>query len=109
MESSKLKQTRHSSTTDLIKYLGVGRDWLETEVPTLRDVLRKGLHIQENLLLLTILIGEFFDTILISEFPYIPSGHRTPDDIHRTSIRLDVQCPMGRKYYNIKYFKQTIL
>ena len=41
MENSKLKQTRHSSTTNLTKHL----------VPTLRDVLRKGLHIQENLLL----------------------------------------------------------
>ena len=51
MESSKLKQTRHNSTTNLTKYPGVGKDWLETEVPTLRDVLRKGLHIQENLLL----------------------------------------------------------
>ena len=55
MENSKLKQTRQSSTTSLTKHLGVGKDWLETEVPTLRDVLRKGLHIQENLLL----FGEF--------------------------------------------------
>ena len=31
MESSKLKTTRHSSTT---KHLGVGKDWLETKVPT---------------------------------------------------------------------------
>ena len=35
----------------LTKYLGVGKDWFETEVPTLRDVLRKGLHIQDSLLL----------------------------------------------------------
>ena len=51
MESSKLKQTRHSSTINLTKYLEVGKDWPETEVPTLSDVLRKGLHIQANLLL----------------------------------------------------------
>ena len=51
MKSSKFNQTRHSSSTNLTKYLGVGKDWLETEDPTLRDVLRKGLHIQENLLL----------------------------------------------------------
>ena len=36
MESSKLKQTRHSSTLNLTKYLGVGKDWLETEVPILK-------------------------------------------------------------------------
>ena len=51
MKSSKLKQTRHSSTTNLTKYLGVGKNWLETEVPTQRDALRKDLNIQENLLL----------------------------------------------------------
>ena len=68
-ENSNLNHTRHSSKTNLTKYLGVGKDWLETKFSTLSDVQRKGLRIQENFLLLTILIGEFFDTILMSEFP----------------------------------------
>ena len=42
------KRTRHSSSTVLAEYLGgPGCDFLPTEVPTLRDVLRKGLLIRE--------------------------------------------------------------
>ena len=42
------KRTRHSSSTALAEYLGgPGCDFLPTEVPTLRDVLRKGLLIRE--------------------------------------------------------------
>ena len=46
------KRTRHSSGTALAEYLGgAGCDFLPTEVPTLRDVLRKGLLIQETKML----------------------------------------------------------
>ena len=51
MGYGKFKIETNSSTINLTKYLGVGKDWPETEVPTLSDVLRKGLHIEANLLL----------------------------------------------------------
>ena len=50
--STNKKRTRHSSSTKLAEYLGAGVELLPTEVPTLRDVLRKGLLIQEEKMLL---------------------------------------------------------
>ena len=41
-------RTRHNSSTKLTDYLGPATDLLLTEVPTLRDILRKGLLIQEE-------------------------------------------------------------
>ena len=47
-ESSSKARTRHSSSTRLSDYLGgTGKEFLPSEVPTLRDVLQKGLLIQE--------------------------------------------------------------
>ena len=46
------KRTWHSSNTKLAEYLGgAGLEFLPTEVPTLRDVLRKGVLIQEEKML----------------------------------------------------------
>ena len=46
------KRTRHSSSTLLAEFLGgPGCDFLPSEVPTLRDVLRKGLLIREGKML----------------------------------------------------------
>ena len=41
-------RTRHKSSTKMTEYLGPATDLLLTEVPTLRDILRKGLLIQEE-------------------------------------------------------------
>ena len=41
-------KTRHSSGTKLSEYLGVGRDLIKSELPTLRDVLRLGIKYQEE-------------------------------------------------------------
>ena len=51
MPGSSKKRTRHSSSTRLAEYLGPGTELLSTEVPTLRDILRKGLLIQEEKML----------------------------------------------------------
>jgi hypothetical protein len=51
MPGSSKKRTRHSSSTRLDEYLGPGTELLRTEVPTLRDILRKELLIQEEKML----------------------------------------------------------
>ena len=51
MSSANKKRTRHSSSTKLSEYLGPGAELLPTEVPTLRDILRKGILIQEEKML----------------------------------------------------------
>ena len=51
MSSTNKKRTRHSSSTKLSEYLGPGAELLPTEVPTPRDILRKGILIQEEKML----------------------------------------------------------
>ena len=46
-ESSKRK-TRHTSGSKVSDYIGVGQDFLPSEVPTLRGALRKVLLLQEQ-------------------------------------------------------------
>ena len=46
--ASSFVKTRHSSGTKLIEYLGTGKDFLSSELPTLRDVLRLGIKYQEE-------------------------------------------------------------
>ena len=41
-------KTRHASGSKLREYLGTGRDFLNSELPTLRDVLRLGIKYQED-------------------------------------------------------------
>ena len=41
-------RTRHASDTRLTGYLGVGKELSGSELPTLRSVLRQGLHFQEE-------------------------------------------------------------
>ena len=41
-------KTRHTSGSKLGEYLGAGRDLLNSELPTLRDVLRLGIKYQED-------------------------------------------------------------
>ena len=41
-------KTRHASGSKLGEYLGTGRDLLNSELPTLRDVLRLGIKYQED-------------------------------------------------------------
>ena len=41
-------RTRHASDTKLTGYLGVGKELMGTELPTLRSVLRQGLLFQEE-------------------------------------------------------------
>ena len=51
-KNNKKVGTRNTSGTKLAEYLGgAGREFLPSEVPTLRDVLRKGILIQENKML----------------------------------------------------------
>ena len=42
------RKTRNDSGSKLTDYLGPGKEFLPTEVPTLRGVLRKALLIQEE-------------------------------------------------------------
>ena len=39
-----MAKTRLASSTKLANYLGAGKDFDPSEVPTLRDVLRKGIY-----------------------------------------------------------------
>ena len=41
-------RTRHASDTKLTGYIGVGKELIGSELPTLRSVLRQGLHFQEE-------------------------------------------------------------
>ena len=41
-------KTRHQSGTAFKEYIGGAKDFLVTEAPTLRDVIQKGLLIQEE-------------------------------------------------------------
>ena len=43
-----MAKTRLASSTKLANYLGAGKDFDPSEVPTLRDVLRKGILLQET-------------------------------------------------------------
>ena len=43
-----MAKTRLASSTKLANYLGAGKDFDSSEVPTLRDVLRKGILLQET-------------------------------------------------------------
>ena len=43
-----MPKTRHKSSSELSKYLGGGKELLETEVPTLRAALRNALLIREE-------------------------------------------------------------
>ena len=42
------RKTRHTSGSKLSEYIGVGQDFLPSEVPTLRGALRKILQLQEQ-------------------------------------------------------------
>ena len=50
-EMSKAKKTRNSSGSKLSDYLGVGKEFIPTEVPTLRGAIRKVLFEQEKFVL----------------------------------------------------------
>ena len=46
--SSPLTRTGLSSDEKLIELVGTGKEFLPSEVPTLRDVIRKGIQIQQD-------------------------------------------------------------
>ena len=48
MYEKKGVKTRHASGPKLGEYLGAGRDLLNSELPTIRDVLRLGIKYQED-------------------------------------------------------------
>ena len=65
------KSTRNAVTTGLVDFIGSGREMLETELPTLRSVLRKTILAREELsiesdqFLRKISISEVIDTVII--------------------------------------------
>ena len=46
--SSPVTRTGLSSDEKLIELVGTGKEFLPSEVPTLRDVIRKGIQIQQS-------------------------------------------------------------